>query len=294
MVRLYMLDILDRHCWSIAKSALWFMLRSCRNISLIALVMMLFACASNTNVADDQQRSVEELYGSAMDSLIKGNYSTAALRFDELELQHPYSIWATRAQLMAAFAYFKGDLYEDAVIAARRFVQLHPSAEEVPYAYYLIALSHYEQIVDVGRDQRATESALQSLEELIRRYPASEYAADARLKVDLAVDHLAGKEMEVGRYYLRRGNYLAAVNRFNQVVKKYQTTNHTPEALHRLAETYLALGLSEEARKSAAILGHNFPDNEWYSKSYALLGDPDVGATSANEPFFVRIFKEIF
>jgi outer membrane protein assembly factor BamD len=172
---------------------------------------------------------------------------------------------------MAAFGYYQRNEYDDAIVALDRFIQLHPSNRDTPYAYYLKALSYYEQISDVERDQKMTESALKTLEELIARYPDSKYARDAKVKLDLTYDHLAGKTMEIGRYYLRRGYYLAAVNRFKSVVDNYQTTTHVPEALHRLVEAYLALGLEEEARKSAAVLGHNFPGSEWYIDSYELV-----------------------
>jgi len=173
--------------------------------------------------------------------------------------------------LMSAFSYYSDGQYDDAILAVDRFIQLHPGNRDVAYAYYLKALSYYEQITDVGRDQRNTEQALLALNEVIRRFPDSGYARDSRLKLDLTRDHLAGKEMEVGRYYLNRSNYLAAINRFKTVIEDYQTTTHVPEALHRLSEAYTALGIEPEAQANAAVLGHNFPGSDWYIDSYELV-----------------------
>ena len=205
------------------------------------------------------ERPVEELYNEAMDSLLDEDFEAAVAGFAEVERQHPYSVWATRAQIMSAFVYYQSNRYDDAIAAAGRFIELHPGNRDAAYGYYLIAMSHYEQITDVGRDQRTTALALQALEEVVRRFPGSTYARDARLKIDLARDHLAGKEMTVGRYYLRRGNAVAAIGRFRKVVELYQTTSHAAEALHRLTEAYLALGVSGEAQTAAAVLGHNYP-----------------------------------
>jgi len=191
--------------------------------------------------------------------------------FDEVERQHPYSIWARRAQLMSAFSYYMAQSYPDAISSAQRFLTIHPGNKDAPYANYLIAMSHYQQIEDVNRDQKITQQAADSFGELIRRYPQSRYAADARLKLDLINDHLAGKEMEVGRFYQRQGNWLAATMRFRTVIEKYQTTTHTPEALERLVESYLALGIPDEAQKAAAVLGKNYPGSEWYQRSYRLM-----------------------
>jgi outer membrane protein assembly factor BamD len=216
-------------------------------------------------------RDVNSLYSSAKLSLDRGDYEGAAKMFDEVERQHPYSVWARRAQVMSAFSYYMGRKYTDAISSARRFLTIHPGNTEAPYAHYLISMSYYQQIEDVTRDQAITQQASSSFGELIRRYPQSRYAADARLKLDLINDHLAGKEMEVGRFYQRSGNWLAASLRFREVVDKYQTTSHTPEALERLVETYLALGVPEEARRTAAVLGKNYPNSYWYRQSLRLL-----------------------
>ena len=199
------------------------------------------------------------------------SYAEAAKLFDEVERQHPYSVWARRAQLMSSFSYYMAQQYSDAISSAQRFLTIHPGNKDAPYANYLIAMSYYQQIEDVNRDQKITQQAADSFNELIRRYPQSRYAADARLKLDLINDHLAGKEMEVGRFYQRQGNWLAATIRFRTVVDKYQTTTHTPEALERLVESYLALGIPDEARKAAAVLGANYPGSEWYERSYRLI-----------------------
>lgn len=244
------------------------------------LLLLLAACAGDQAV--QQRDSVEVLYNRAIDQLIGGNPALAARAFDEVERQHPYSIWARKAQLMAAYAYYETNEYDDAILAAQRFVELHPGNRDTPYAYYIIAVSYYEQIADVGRDQKITELALNSLQEVIDRYPATAYARDARLKIDLARDHLAGKEMEIGRYYLRQGALLAAINRFQVVVREYQTTNHVPEALHRLTEAYIVLGLTDEAQSTAAVLGHNYPGSEWYRDSYALLEEGSDGSENSS------------
>jgi outer membrane protein assembly factor BamD len=213
----------------------------------------------------------ETLYSSALTQLDKGNWLPCAASFDEVERQHPYSVWARRAILMSAFCYYQGNKYSEAILAADRFITLHPGNKDAPYAYYLKAVSLYEQIVDVGRDQRRTEQSMAALRELIKRFPQTDYARDARLKLDLTKDHLAGKEMSIGRYYLQRGETVAAIARFRTVVEQYQTTSHVPEALHRLVESYLSLGVIKEAQTSAAVLGHNYPGSDWYEDTYALM-----------------------
>ncbi len=188
-----------------------------------------------------------------------------------VERQHPYSIWARRAQLMSAFSYYLAREYSSSIESAQRFMSIHPGNKDAPYALYLIAMDYYEQIQDVTRDQKITQQALDAMGELIRRYPDSRYAADARLKVDLIRDHLAGKEMEIGRFYERRSEWLAASIRFRQVVETYDTTSHVAEALMRLTECYLALGVPDEAKKAAAVLGANYPGSEWYDRAYKLV-----------------------
>ena len=236
----------------------------------LALPLALSACGGDEE-PEYVERPPEELYSDAFDAMQAEEYVTAARLFDEVERQHPYSSWATQAQLMAAYAYYQQNAYDDAIIALDRFIELHPSHRNVAYAYYLKGLSYYEQISDVERDQRNTQLALDALVEVVRRFPNTDYARDASLKIDLTRDHLAGKEMEIGRYYEDRKQYLAAINRFRRVIEQYQTTTHVPEALHRLTECYLALGIKDEAQTAAAVLGYNFPGSEWYQDSYALL-----------------------
>ena len=255
----------------------------------VAAVTLLAACGSSDEVVY-VERGVEDIYNGALDSLLVGNAVVAAREFDEVERQHPYSVWATKAQLMAAFARYDVQQYDDAIITLDRFIQLHPGNPDVSYAYYLRALSYYEQIADVGRDQRITEQALAALEEVDRRFPDSPYARDARLKLDLTRDHLAGKEMEIGRFYLRRGHHLAAINRFNRVIDEFQTTTHTAEALHRIAEAYTALGIHDEARKAAAVLGHNYPGSDWYADSYALVEDEKLPNSDGDESLLSRLW----
>ncbi len=216
-------------------------------------------------------RDVNTLYTTAKERLDAGNYEVAAVLFDEVERQHPYSPWARRAQLMSAFSYYSAAKYNESINSARRFLSIHPGNKDAPYAYYLIALCYYEQISDVTRDQKITQQALAALGEVQRRYPNSRYAADSGLKIDLVNDHLAGKEMEIGRFYQRRALWLASSLRFREVVDKYQTTSHAPEALYRLTESYLAMGVPEEAKKSAAVLGANYPGSKWYERAYALM-----------------------
>ncbi|MDJ0946021.1 MAG: outer membrane protein assembly factor BamD [Kiloniellales bacterium] len=242
-----------------------------RALGAAAMLLLIGACASEEEEFNYVERPVDDLYNEAMDTLQSGSNIKAAKLFDEVDRQHPYSPWAAKAQLMSAYAYYLENEYADAIAGLDRFIQLHPGNPDVAYAYYLKALSYYEQISDIGRDQSMTRLALESLEELTRRFPESKYTRDANLKVDLTRDHLAGKEMDVGRFYQKRGHYLSAINRFRRVVDQYETTSHTPEALHRLVECYLALGILNEAQETAAVLGYNYPGSEWYQDSYGLL-----------------------
>jgi outer membrane protein assembly factor BamD len=238
-----------------------------------AAILPATGCARNRTKGDTNYiaRDVNTLYAAAKRTMDMRDYERAAKLFDEVERQHPYSVWARRAQVMSAFNYYLAQKYTEAISSAQRFLTIHPGNAEAPYAHYLIAMSYYQQIADVTRDQAITQQASDAFGELIRRYPQSRYAADARLKLDLINDHLAGKEMEVGRFYQRSANWLAASYRFRNVVDKYQTSSHAPEALERLVETYLALGIPEEARKAAAVLGKNYPDSFWYRQSLRLL-----------------------
>lgn len=237
----------------------------------LVLAGLLAACGGGGKEDRYVAQDVEILYNLGKDQLGRGRYRLAAAAFDEVERQHPYSIWAGRAQLMAVYAHYQNSSYDDAILAAERYITLNPGRPSTAYAYYLIALCNYEQIVDVGRDQSNTDAARSALIEVIRRYPDSDYARDAKLKLDLTEDHLAGKDMEVGRFYMKRQEYIAALGRFEHVINDYQTTSHVPEALHRMVEAYLALGIYPQAEETAAILGHNFPGSKWYGYTYDLL-----------------------
>jgi outer membrane protein assembly factor BamD len=256
---------------------------------VLACGLLLAACSGNDETAL-VEKPAEQLYNEAQDMMEAGDYRGAAKAFEEVDRQHPYSPWATRAQMMTAYANYEASQYDAAIEAARRFIDLHPGHKDVAYAYYLIGICNYEQISDVGRDQQMTRQAMDSFNELIRRFPDSDYARDAKLKIDLANDHLAGKEMEIGRYYQRRKQWLAAVNRFRNVVENYQTTTHVPEALHRLVESYLALGVPEEARSAGAVLGYNYPDNDWYQRSYALLAERQLTPERSSGSWLSRLF----
>lgn len=269
-----------------------------RFIALAALAGVLSACASDK---EEQlayvERPVENLYLEAFDALEDSKYDEAALRFDEVERQHPYSAWARRAMLMAAYANYQSQSYDSAIEDAQRYISLHPGSSSAQYAYYLIAQSYFEQILDVGRDQANTRRAQDALSQVVSRFPQSDYAKDARLKLDMTRDQLAGKEMDVGRFYLRNGHNLAAIGRFQNVVRDYDTTTHAPEALHRLVEAYVRMGLLEEATRIGAVLGYNYPGSEWYENSYTLLTDRGAELEAPEEGrgnFFTRAFGNIF
>ena len=260
-----------------------------------AWVLMVVVGIGLTSCAADEtaiylERPVEDIYNSSMDLLLDEDYQAAALSFEEVERQHPYSMWATKAQVMSAYAHYLDNNYDESVIAADRFISLHPGHSDTAYAYYLLGLCYYEQISDVGRDQNMTVKALEAFDSVVRRYPTSPYARDAQLKMDLARDHLAGKEMEIGRTYQSLDFYLAAINRFRTVIERYQTTSHVPEALHRLTESYLALGVRKEAEVAAAVLGYNFPGSTWYTASYALLRERDLEPRLSKQSWLARLF----
>ena len=252
--------------------------------TMAAALALLAGCAGHGGKAKDTAyvaHDVESLYLSAKARLDQGDARTAAALFDEVERQHPYSPWARRAELMSAFSYYADRNYAKSIEAAQRFLSIHPGNKDAAYAYYLVAMCYYEQISDVKRDQKDSAQALSALNDVVRRYPQSRYAEDARLKIDLVVDHLGGKEMDIGRYYERSGKWLAAEIRFRNVVDNYATTSHIPEALYRLVETNLALGLIGEAEKNAAVLGANYPGSEWYARAYKLMRKDAPNATAS-------------
>ena len=247
------------------------------------------ALSPDLGKSDDQ--AVAGLYNDGLSNLNNGQYRAAVKKFAEVERLHPYSKWATKALLMQGFSHYQNNEYADAINSCQRFISLHPGHQDIPYAYYIVAISQYEQIQDITRDQSQTQIALDSLDEVSRRFPDSKYAGDAKQKALLARDHLAGKEMEVGRYYMNRKSYLAGINRFKKVVTDYQTSSQTPEALYRLAEGYMALGIVAEAQTAAAVLGHNFPRSQWYKDAYTLVSSDGRAPVENKTSWISRAFN---
>jgi outer membrane protein assembly factor BamD len=223
----------------------------------------------------------------------KKSGADAAKKFEEVDRQHPYSDWARKSLLMSAYAYYEARDYDNSIGAASRYVSMHPGSPDAAYAQYLIAVSHFDQIPDISRDQARTERAVAALEEVVRKYPTSEYATNARRKLEAAKDQLAGREMNVGRYYMGRKDFGGAINRFKVVVTQYQTTRHVEEALARLTEAYMALGIVAEAQTAAAVLGHNFPDSRWYKDTYTLVRSGGVEPTENKDSWMSRAFKRV-
>jgi outer membrane protein assembly factor BamD len=226
---------------------------------------------ANKDAANYRERTVEQIYADGWRAIGAGAWDLCAAQFNEVDRQHPYSVWARRAMLISAFCSYQANSYTAAISTADQYISLHPGSPEVAYAFYIKAISLYEQIVDISRDQSNTEGALVALQDVVQRFPDTEYARDATLKIDLTNDHLAGKEMAVGRYYLKRGDYIGAINRFRTVVEQYQTTPQIAEALERLTESYYSLGLDREAQTAAAVLGRNYPGSGWYKDAYNIL-----------------------
>lgn len=248
-------------------------------------VLALSACASNKPKKARlayEERPVELLYSTGANRLDRRQWGQAVDYFQEVERQHPYSEWSRRSILMQAYAHYQSNDYSEAIADADRFIQLYPGNPAAAYAHYIKSICYFEQIVDVNRDQAATGQALDSLRDVVQRYPATEYAHDARLKIDMVNDQLAGKEMTIGRWYLRQGDTIAALNRFKTVIDRYQTTSHTPEALYRMVEGDLTLGLMDEAKRNGAVLGYNYPGDPWYGTAYKLL--TSKGLKPAVEP----------
>ena len=233
----------------------------------------------------------EQIYDQGLARLQRSDYEGASKKFAELEKQLPFSQWSRKGLLMVAYSNFEGAKYDDAVIAGNRYVNLYPSTPETPYALYLIGMSMYNQIPDISRDQDRAEQAVKVFNDLVQKFPKSEYAEEAKFKLLVARDQLAGKEMSVGRFYLSRKNYTAAVNRFREVLGKYQTTRHSEEALFRLTEAYLALGITHEAQTAAAVLGHNYPDSQWYKDAYARLATGGLAPSENRSSWMSRLFR---
>lgn len=264
-------------------------------IGLVVLVLLSLAGCGRfwATPPSNETYSAEDLFDRAERELASNDPDDAAASFGEVERLYPYSELAKRALIMQAFAYHKDQDYENSRVAAQRYIDFYPADEDAAYAQYLLALSYYDQIDEIGRDQGLTFQALQSLRTVIERYPDSEYARSAILKFDLAFDHLAAKEMEIGRYYLRRGHFTSAINRFRVVVEDFQTTTHTAEALHRLVEAYLSLGLESEAQTAGAILGYNFQGTEWYADSYRLLTGRGLTLDAEGESWLRQIYRQV-
>jgi len=239
------------------------------------------------------ERPVDQLYAAGAVQLDQHHWNEGVQYFKEVERQHPYSEWSRRAIMMQAYAHYESNNYDEAVADANRFIELYPGTTAAAYAYYLKAECYFEEILDVGRDQAASQQALSGMREVVRRFPNTEYAVDARIKIDMINDQLGGKEMTIGRWYLRAGDTISAIGRFKTVVDKYQTTSDTPEALYRLVEAYLTLGLVEEAKRNAAVLGYNFPGDPWYADAYHLMESkglrPDVVPTSTGHGLMHRV-----
>ena len=273
-------------------------------LALIALAPSLSGCGSSDDATAKAApvAPVEDLYNNGVDALNARRFTTADNQFNAVEQNYPYSTWAVNAQLMSGYSLYLQNKYTEATGTLDRFIQLHPAHRDIAYAYYLRALCYYEQIADIERDQKGTEQAMDALREVVNRFPDTSYANDSKLKIDLCVDHLAGKEMEIGRYYQNQHLYEAAIGRFQRVVDDFQTTNHVPEALARLTEVYLVLGLKDQARKTAAVLGYNYPGSEWYNDSYAQLADDGVDRADIKSPneeagqrgFFSRAWHAVF
>ena len=287
-----------RAAWSIAALLCLPLLGGCQTLSS---VLPWTGKSEDTETRLDYTKiPPEQIYNQGVDALSQQRYVTANAQFDAVEQYYPYSSWAVNAQLMQGYTQYLQNHYTESIGTLDRFIQLHPAHRDIAYAYYLRALSYYEQIADIQRDQRGTELAMTALQEVVNRFPDSAYGRDARLKVDLARDHLAGKEMAVGRWYEKQHLYEAAIGRFQRVVDDFQTTNHVPEALHRLTEIYLLLGLREQAKRTASVLGYNYPGNEWYEDSYnQLLDDGVVTASGRTRPkqrpgFLTRAMDTIF
>ena len=256
------------------------------------------SAALSTGLSPDMSAATEnaevaKLYNQGLSELTSGQNKSAIRKFSEVERKYPYSSFATKAILMQAYANYQAGNWDDTIIAANRFVTLHPGHRDTGYAYYLIAVSNYNKIANTKRDQSATFKALAALEEVAQRYPGTPYAADAAQKAIVARDHLAGKEMEVGRYYFRQKSYLAGINRFKRVVTDYRNTSQTPEALYRLAEGYMALGILSEAQTAAAVLGHNYPNSEWYKDAYQLVSSDGQAPVQNEESWISKAFSSV-
>jgi outer membrane protein assembly factor BamD len=294
----------DREAMSFAKVYLSLRAAAGRALLIGACGLALAGCdtLSSINPFDRSEKykpevvadvPAEEIYNDGLARIQKSDFEGAAKKFNSLDRQYPYSEWARKGLIMEAYANYEGGMYEEAITASKRYLQQHPNTPDAAYAQYLLASSYYDQIPDITRDQLSSERAISALQDLIQRYPRSEYVADAKKKLQVAADQLAGKEMEVGRFYLQKRNYSGAINRFRTVVSRYQTTRHTEEALERLTEAYMAMGIVSEAQTAAAVLGHNFPDSPWYKDAYALLTKGGVEPREDSQSWISKAFRGV-
>ena len=271
--------------------------RFVRALAMVLLAASLGACSSFNFFGKDDtppDEAADRLYNEGLFLLnSKHDPTAAAKKFEEVDRQHPYSEWARKSLIMTSYAYYQAGAYDDCVTAAQRYITLHPGSADSAYAQYLIGASNFEEIPDITRDQTRTEKALGALDEVIRKYPTTEYAVSAKQKIEIARDQLAGKEMETGRYYLDKKDYTGAINRFKVVVTKYQTTRHVEEALMRLTESYMALGIVDEAQTAAAVLGHNFPDSVWYKHAYTLVKTGGIEPSENKGSWISKAFRKV-
>lgn len=278
--------------------------RTVRSVFLLALILPVAACDTisgmNPFQKDDTykpeivaQVPADKLYNDGLALLEKREYEAASKKFADLDRQYPFSAWSKKALLMQTYAQYTGRSFDDAIGSGKRYMALHPSDPEAAYAAYMVAMSYYSLIPDVTRDQERTEKALVALQEVVQRWPNSEYAQDCKFKITVVRDQLAGREMVVGRYYLQKRNYTAAINRFRTVISQYQTTNQIEEALARISEAYLALGIVNEAQTAGAVLGHNFPDSRWYKDTYTLLQSKGLEPREEESSWISKAFKSV-
>ena len=264
---------------------------------IFALISLLFSSCSdsqnNIGIGVSEDKAAEEIFNSGERELIRRRYNDAAEKFKEVERLYPYSDWAKRALIMQVYSFHKDKEYENVVSAANRFIEFHPKDKDIPYAYYLIGLSYYDQVLAIGRDQKLTQEALKIFKLIIKEYPDSEYAPSSQIKFDFLKNQLASKEMEVGRYYLKRSHYVSAINRFRGIIEDFSTTSQVPEALHRLVEAYLSLGLTDEAQTAGAILGYNYKSNEWYERSFELLRSKGLKPKSLGNSWLSQIYRQV-
>ena len=264
---------------------------------IFALISLLFSSCSdsqnNIGIGVSEDKAAEEIFNSGERELIRRRYNDAAEKFKEVERLYPYSDWAKRALIMQVYSFHKDKEYENVVSAANRFIEFHPKDKDIPYAYYLIGLSYYDQVLAIGRDQKLTQEALKIFELIIDEYSDSEYASSSQIKFDFLKNQLASKEMEVGRYYLKRSHYVSAINRFRGIIEDFSTTSQVPEALHRLVEAYLSLGLTDEAQTAGAILGYNYKSNEWYERSFELLRSKGLKPKSLGNSWLSQIYRQV-